>query len=90
MFYSIPCVRNMIAAQQTDFIGKMMCGLPADRPSLNMITADGKIFMVENLRMLFREVNTVRIDRFGSLRDWINEASNKDYRNQLVKTPSSS
>jgi hypothetical protein len=93
MFYSIPCVRNMIAAQQTDFIGKMMCGLQ-DQPSLNMITAccdhkrrvgrpqtTGKIFMVENLR----EVNTVHIDRFGSLQDLINEASNEDYWNQLVK-----
>ena len=97
MFYSIPCVRNMIAARQTDFIGKMMRG-PPDRPSLNMITAccdhkqrvrrpqtTGKIFMVENLRLLFRDVNTVHIDRFGSLRDWINEASNEDYWNQLVK-----
>ena len=97
MFYSIPCVRNMIAAQQMDFIGKMMRG-PPDRPLLNMITAccdhkrrvgrpqtTGKIFMVENLRLLFRDVNTVHIDRFGSLRDWINKASNKDYWNQLVK-----
>ena len=38
MFYLIPCVRNMIAAQQTDLIGKMIRG-PLDRPSRNMITA---------------------------------------------------
>ncbi len=38
MFYSISCVRNMIAARQTDFIGKMIHG-PPDRPSRNMITA---------------------------------------------------
>ncbi len=38
MFYLIPCVRNMIAARQTDFIGKMIRG-PSDRPSWNMITA---------------------------------------------------
>jgi hypothetical protein len=38
MFYSIPCVRNMIAARQTDFIGKMIRG-PPDQPSRNMITA---------------------------------------------------
>ena len=38
MFYSIPCVRNMIAARQMDFIGKMIRG-PPDRPSRNMITA---------------------------------------------------
>jgi hypothetical protein len=31
MFYSIPCVRNMIAAQQMDFVGKMVCG-PPDPP----------------------------------------------------------
>jgi hypothetical protein len=78
MFYSIPCVRNMIAARQTDFIGKMMRG-PPHRRSLNMITAccdhkqrvgwpqtTGENFMVEKLRLLFRDVNTVHIDCFGS------------------------
>ena len=35
--------------------------------------------------MLFRDVNTVHIDHFGSLWDWISEASNEDYCNQLVK-----
>ena len=87
----------MIAARQTDFIGKMMCG-PPDRPSRNMITAccdhkqrvglpqtTGTKFMVKNLRLLFRDVSTVHIDRFGSLRDWINEASNEEYWNKLVK-----
>ena len=38
MFYSIPCVRKMIASRQADFIGKMIRG-PPDRPSRNMITA---------------------------------------------------
>ena len=97
MFYSIPCLRKMIAARQTDFIGKMMRG-PPDRPSRNMMTAccdhkqrvgrpqtTGKNVMVENLRLLFRDVNTVHIDCFGSLRDWINKASSEDYWNQLVK-----
>ena len=97
MFYSIPCARNMIAARQMDFIGKMIGG-PSDRPSRNMITAccdhkrqagrpqtTGKIFMVENLRLLFKDVNAVNIDRFGSLRDWIHKANNKSYWNQLVK-----
>jgi hypothetical protein len=97
MFYSIPCVRNMIASRQADFIGKMIRG-PPDRPSRNMITAccdhkrrvgrpqtTGKIFMVENLRLLFQDVNTVYIDRFGSLRDWINEANDECYWKQLVK-----
>jgi len=38
IFYSIPCVGNMIASRQADFIGKMIRG-PPDRPSRNMITA---------------------------------------------------
>ena len=96
MFYSIPCVRNMIAARQADFIRKMIRG-PPDQPLCNMITAccdhkrhvrcpqtTGKNFMVENLRLLFQDVTTVNIDRFGSLRDWIHEASNEEYWNQLV------
>ena len=97
MFYSIPCVQNMIASRQADFIGKMIRG-PPDRPSRNMITAccdhkrrvgrpqtTGKNFIVENLRLLFQDVNTVNIDRFGSLRDWINEANDEGYWKQLVK-----
>ena len=96
MFYSIPCVRNMIAARQADFIGKMIRG-PPNQPSSNMITAccdhkrrvgrpqtTGNNFMVENLRLLFQDVTTVNINRFGSLRDWIHEASNEEYWNQLV------
>jgi len=31
MFYSIPCVRNMIAARQMDFVGKMIRGPPESR-----------------------------------------------------------
>ena len=59
MYYSIPCVKNMIAARQMDFVGKMIRG-PPDRLSCNMITAccdhkrqvgrpqtTGKNFMVE-------------------------------------------
>jgi hypothetical protein len=87
MFYSIPCVRNMITARQTDFIGKMIQG-PPDQQSRNMITAccdhkqrfgqpqtTGNIFMVENLRLLVQDVNTINIDCFGSLQNWINEAN---------------
>ena len=40
--------------------------------------------MVENLRLLFHDVKTVNMDRFGSLHGWIHEASNKEYWNQLV------
>jgi hypothetical protein len=73
MFYSIPCIRKMIAARQMDFVGKMIGG-PPDRPSCNMITAccdhkhqvgwpqtTGKKFTVENLRLLFRNVPTVQM-----------------------------
>ena len=97
MFYSIPCVRNMIAARQMDFVGKMIRG-PPDRPSRNMITAccdhkrrvgrpqtTGKNFMVENLRLLFQEVPSVHIDHHGSLRNWIHEASHEKYWCQLVE-----
>ena len=89
MFYSIPCVRNMITARQTDFIGKMIRG-PPNQPLRNMVTAccdhkrrvgcpqtTGKKFMVENIRLLFQDVTTVNINRFGSLRNWIHEASNE-------------
>ena len=74
MFYSISCVRNMIATRQMDFAGKMIRG-PPDRPSRNMITAccdhkrrvgrpqtTGKNFMVETLRLLFPDAPTVQID----------------------------
>jgi len=39
------------------------------RPQTTSWTAtdDGENFMVENLRLLFQDVNTVNIDRFGSL-----------------------
>jgi hypothetical protein len=80
-----------------DFVGKMIRG-PPDRPSRNMITAccdhkrrvgrpqtTGKNFMVENLRLLFQDVPTVQIDRYGSLRNWIHEASNEKYWCQLVE-----
>ena len=40
--------------------------------------------MVDNLRLLFKDIDTVNIDRFGSLRDWIHEANNANYWNQLV------
>ena len=50
------------------------------------ITDDGGKIMDENLRLLFQDVTTVNIDCFRSLQgDWINEANNKGYWNQLVK-----
>ena len=96
MFYSIPCVRNMIAARQMDFVGKMIRG-PPDRPSRNMITACcdhehlvgrpqamGKNFIVENLHLLFQDISTIQINQHGSLRSWIYEVSNEKYWSQLV------
>jgi hypothetical protein len=78
------------------FLGKMIRG-PPDRPSCNMITAccdhkrhvgrpqtTGKNFMVKNLHLLFQDVHTVQIDRYGSLHTWIHEASNEKYWCQLV------
>ncbi len=41
--------------------------------------------MVENLRLLFRDIPTVQIDRYGSMRIWIHEASNEIYWCQLVE-----
>ena len=40
--------------------------------------------MVENLRLLFQDVPSIHIDRHGSLRNWIHEASNEKYWCQLV------
>jgi hypothetical protein len=99
---SIPCIRNISAARQTDFIGKMMCG-PPDWLSRNMITSccdhkrrvgrraatiNGEKNHGWELTLLFWDVNTVHINHFGSLQDWINEESNEDYCNQLVKASS--
>jgi hypothetical protein len=96
MFYSIPCVRKMIAAWQMDFVGKMIRGLP-DGPSRSMMTAccdhkrhvgqpqmTGKNFMVENLGLLFQDVPTIQIDQYGSLCTWIHKAPIKKYWCQLV------
>jgi hypothetical protein len=41
--------------------------------------------MVRNLQLLFKCVPTTNIDRYGSLKDWINEASNEKYWTALVQ-----
>ena len=41
--------------------------------------------MVQNLQLLFKNVPTTTIDRYGSLKDWINEASNEKYWTVLVQ-----
>ena len=96
MFYDIPRVGNMIAARQLDFLGKTMRG-PHDRPAQQMMTAwcdnvrrvgrpflHNKDFIVKNLRLLFVNVPEVTIDDYGSLKNWINEALDKKYWNDLL------
>ncbi len=96
MFYDIPCVCNMIAACQLDFIGKVVQG-PYNLPAQQMLTVccdqahqvgrpflHIKDFTVKNLQLLFVNVPEVTIDAFGSLKSWIKEASHKQYWNQVV------
>ncbi len=41
--------------------------------------------MVQNLQLIFECVPTTTINRYGSLKDWINEASDKRYWTVLVQ-----
>jgi hypothetical protein len=41
--------------------------------------------MVQNLQLLFEPVPTTTINRYGSLKDWINEAYDKKYWTALVQ-----
>jgi hypothetical protein len=41
--------------------------------------------MVQNLQLPFARVPTTTIDRYGSLKDWINEASDEKYWTALVQ-----
>ena len=97
MFYDIPRVRNMIAARQLNFIGKVMRG-PTHRPAQKMITAccdnkrlpgrphfHNKDLLVKNLKLLFSQVHDVIIDDKGTLKNWINEVMSESYWNQLVR-----
>ena len=96
MFYDIPRVSNMVAVHQLDFIGKTVCG-PSDRPAQQMLTAycdhvqrvgrlflHNKDFMVKNLCLLFANVPEVTNDDYGSLENWIKDASNEQYWTQLM------
>jgi hypothetical protein len=89
MFYDIPRTRNMIAARQMKFIGKVTRG-PSNRPAQHMLTAccdntrlTGRPFLhnkdhiVRNLRLLFADVPEVQIDDYGSLHSWIREAQHE-------------
>ena len=96
-FYDIPRVRNMIAARQMRFIGKVVRG-PWSRPAKRMLTAccanirlaqrpnfHNKDLLVKNLKLLFANVHDVEIDNQGSMKEWINEVMDEEYWNQLVK-----
>ncbi len=91
MFYNIPRICNMIAAHQSDFIGKTVCR-PSDRPAQQMLTAccntvcqigcpflHNKDYIVKNLRLLFANIPEVTIDKYGSLKDWMKEESHEQY-----------
>jgi len=80
MFYDIPCIGNMIAARQMDFIGKIVRASP-DCLAQPMLTAccdnirpvgrpflHTKDYIIKNLRLLFANVPEVTIDDFGSLK----------------------
>jgi len=95
-FYDIPRARNMIAARQMDFVGKMVRG--PDRPTKSMLTAccpntrlpqrpqfHNKDALVKNLKLLFGQVHDVTIDDQGSMKDWINEVMCEEYWNGLVR-----
>ena len=96
-FYSLPSVPHLIAARQLSFIGKVIRG-PFDQPPKMLLTAwcnnkrkpgrpflHNKDFIVKNLKLLFDRVDDVIIDDFGTLKDWINEASDELYWEKLIK-----
>jgi hypothetical protein len=70
---------------------------PHDRPAQQLMTAccdnvrrvgrpflHNKDFIVKNLRLLFANVPEVTIDEYGSLKNWINEALDEKYWNDLL------
>ena len=96
MFYDIPRTRNIIAARQMNFIGKIVQG-PHDQPDQHMLTAccdnvqlTGRPFLhikdhiVKNLYLLYAKVPEVTIDDYGLLSNWIHKASHAQYWDQLV------
>ncbi len=96
MFYDMPRVGNMVAARQFDFLGKTICG-PQDCPAQQMLTAccdnicqvghpflHDKDYNVKNRCLLFNNVPEVTIDDYGSLKNWIQEALDEKYWNNLT------
>jgi hypothetical protein len=97
MLYDIPCVKNMIAARQLGFLGKVVQG-PIDRPACHVLVAccqhkcnqghpylHNKDVIVRNLRLLFKKVPEVVINDYGSVKDWFQEALHEKYWTQLVQ-----
>ena len=93
----MPSTPKLIAAQQMQFIGKVVRGY-FDQPPMMMPTAwcnrkrkaggpnkTKKDFVVKHLRLLLARIHEVNIDHFGSLEDWINEANDKAHWDQLIK-----
>jgi hypothetical protein len=96
MFYSIPCVQNMIAACQLGFLGNVVQG-PHNAPAQHMLTAccqhkrkqglpylHNKDVIVRNLQLLFARTPEVVINYYGSVKDWFCEASHELYWTQLI------
>ena len=100
IFYNIPIVDNMIEARQILFIGKVVQDTFSGRPAKMMLTAScnhskpeqvgrrqykNKDTLVNNLCLLFKKLHEVHIyPQNGILKDWINEASDDRYWNQLI------
>jgi hypothetical protein len=59
-FYAMPCVKNMIAARQLDYIGKLIRG-PHDQPARRMITSIHTLKLRGQTRLSWREVRGQRI-----------------------------
>jgi hypothetical protein len=87
----------MIAARQLGFLGKVVRG-PTDTPARHMLTAccqhkrkhgrpylHNKDVIVRNLRLLFARIPEVVTDDYGSVKDWLKEASHESYWTALVR-----
>ena len=101
MFYNIPSVENTIAAMQLIFIGKVIRYPSSDWPSKMMPTEScnhsrpeqgghpqyhNKDTLVSNLCLFFERLHELYIDPwYGTLKDWIYEASDERYWNQLIQ-----
>jgi hypothetical protein len=96
MFYDIPCIQNMIAAQQLSFLDKVVQG-PYNAPTQCMLTAccqhkwkighpylHNKDIIVQHLQLLFEQIPEVVIDDYRLVRDWFCKASHKQYWKQLI------